>query len=152
MFRQNLQFLVPAETSAEKTGYPGPRLSLFAPRKVKDLTIFILEDKPSFSRPLQATLKDFAWKLAYTADNVDDGFHIANEAEFDVAILDAEVGGRASCQVASAVNKRGIPLLICTNGQSVTFGEQLGKVPILRRPSLGTKLRTILQQADRYRH
>jgi hypothetical protein len=152
MFRQNSQFLVPAETPVEKTGYPGHRLPLFAPRKVKDLTIFILEDKPSFSRLLEATLKDFAWKLVYTADNVDEGLRIADEAEFDVAILDAVVGGRASCQVASAVNKRGIPLLICTNGPSVAFGEQFRKVPILQRPSLGKKLRTILQQTDRYRH
>jgi DNA-binding NtrC family response regulator len=153
MLRRNLRFLVADTTSVDDGGQPTRhQLSLFAPQKVKDLAIFILEDRADFASQGEATLKDYPWKVAYSTDSIDEGLRIANEADFDVAILDAEVGGNKSDQVASAISGRGIPLVVCTNRPSMALGEELQRGSILQSPSLGEKLRRILEQTDRYRY
>lgn len=148
MLRQNFADATSVDDGGELTRH----LSLFAPQKVKDLAILILENRADFASVGEATLKDFPWKVAYSADSIDEGLRIANEADFDVAILDAEVRGSKSDQVAAAVSGRGIPLVVCTNRPLMALGEELQRGSVLQSPSLGEKLRRVLEQTDRYRH
>ena len=124
-------------------------LPLFAPYEIRNLTVFILQEKILGSEP--ADIKDFAWKRVYIANSVSEGLRLATEAEFDVAILDAEVGGIDSSQVASALNRRAIPLIFCTTKHSELLAGEFGMALVLRNPSPGEKLRAVLQQADPHR-
>ena len=124
-------------------------LSLFAPYEIKNLNVFILEEKVLGSEA--AGVKDFAWKRVFIANTVSEGLRIATEAEFDVAILDAEVGGMDSAPVALALSKRAIPLVFCTTKHSESLAGEFGRTLVLRNPTPGEKLRAVLQQADPHR-
>lgn len=150
MFHQKSQSF-PAVGVLPDSGLRKP-LSLFGPDKVKNLIVFILEDKPIGLVYPGASLKDFAWKGVHTADTVDKGLRIASEAHFDVAILDAEVGGFESSPVALAVSKRGIPIVFCTTNPSQSLAGKLKKASVLQKPSPGEKLRAVLELADPRRH
>jgi DNA-binding response OmpR family regulator len=150
MLRQN-EFTVIADSSVSKP-LPAPkRVALFAPLKVNTLKVLILEQNISASEQHEATLKDYAWKSAHTAETIDEGLRLAIDGAYDVAILDAMVGGQGTFEVASAASKRGIPIVLCTNGDGPTYpayAEKLRNVIVLKRPALGEKLRAVLKQAD----
>jgi hypothetical protein len=147
MLRQN-EFTVIAYPSVTKS-LPAPkRVALFAPRKVNTLKVLILEQNISASERYEATLKDYAWKSAHTAETIDEGLRLAVGGAYDVAIVDALVGGQGTFEVASAACKRGIAIVLCTNGDGPAYAEKLRNVIVLKRPALGEKLRAVLKQAD----
>jgi DNA-binding response OmpR family regulator len=147
MLRQN-EFTVIADSSVSKP-LPAPkRVALFAPLKVNTLKVLILEQNISASEQHEATLKDYAWKSAHTVETIDEGLRLAIDGAYDVAILDAMVGGQGTFEVASAASKRGIPIVLCTNGDGPAYAQRLRNVIVLRRPALGEKLRAVLKQAD----
>jgi DNA-binding response OmpR family regulator len=95
-----------------------------------------------------AGFKDFPWREVYLTHDVGEGLHIANAAEFDVAMLDVSVAGHDTSDVAHAINKRGLPIVICTAGWSQVNHLGLNRTTILHNPSPGEKLRAALQIAD----
>jgi hypothetical protein len=121
--------------------------SIFAPHQVRGLSVFILENLPPAGSVL-AGFKDFPWREVYLAHDVEEGLLIANVAEFDVAMLDASVGGTDTSEVALAINKRGLPIVICASGSPQRNQIGLKKATILQTPSPGEKLRAALQIAD----
>ena len=123
-------------------------LSIFAPRQVRGLSVFILEDLLPVSESRLAGFKDFPWKEVYLAHDVEEGLRIANAAEFDLAMLDATVGGNDTSEVATVISKRGLPIVICTRSPSQGKHLRLKKIAILQDPSPGEKLRAALQIAD----
>lgn len=145
MFHTKVQSFC-STTSLEEVQKPLP---LFVPYKIKNLTVFILEERVSGSEQSKAGLKDFAWKHVYISNVVSEGFRIATEAQFDVAVLDTEVGGVDSSLVAAAVSNRGIPLVLCTHKHCEPLVRQFEKTLVLHNPSPGEKLRAVVQQADR---
>ena len=146
MFHQKVQSFS-STTSLKDVQKPLP---LFVPYEIKSLTVFILEERVSGSEQSKAGLKDFAWERVYISNGVSEGLRIATEAQFDVAVLDAEVGGVDSSLVAAAVSKRGIPLVLCTHKHFEPV-RQFENTLVLRNPSPGEKLRAVVQQADPHR-
>ena len=147
MFHQKVQSFS-STTSLKDVQKPLP---LFVPYEIKSLTVFILEERVSGSEQSKAGLKDFAWERVHISNSVSEGLRIATEAKFDVAVLDAEVGGVDSSLVAAAVSKRGIPLVLCTHKHFEPPVRQFENTLVLRNPSPGEKLRAVVQQADPHR-
>ena len=135
--------------SAAYAAKPQPlrSLSIFAPHQVKNISVFILEERLPAGSPL-ANFKDFPWRKVYVTHNVNDALHMADVGQFDVAMLDASVGGKDTSEVALFISKKGIPIVICT--RSFSQGKPLGfdKALILQHPSPGEKLRATLQITD----
>jgi DNA-binding response OmpR family regulator len=118
----------------------------FASREVKQRTVFLLEDDPLIMAELVETLEEFGWAVPYKARNLEDGMQFAQHGAFGVAILDIRIGGRHSKQVARAVRRRHIPLVLCSGYSIPSLQEKYPDVRILEKPFSAEKLRATLEE------
>lgn len=109
-------------------------------------TVFLLEDDPLIMAGLVETLEEFGWTVSYRARSLDDGMQFAQHGAFGVAILDIGIGERNSKQVARAVRRRHIPLVLCTGYSSSSLQEKYPDVRILEKPFSAEKLRAMLEE------
>jgi DNA-binding NtrC family response regulator len=118
----------------------------FAAREARERTVFLLEDDPLIMTELVETLEDFGWAVSYKASNLEDGLRFAQHGAFGVAILDIRIGEGDSKQVARAVRRRRIPLVLCTGYSSPSLLDKYPDVRILEKPFSAEKLRVTLEE------
>lgn len=75
--------------------------------------ILVLEDEPIIGLALEDQLTDRG-ATVYFADRIEEATAIVESKPIDWAILDVNVHGRPSYEVAEALNERGIPFLFAT--------------------------------------
>jgi DNA-binding response OmpR family regulator len=80
--------------------------------------ILILDDEPLVSMLVEDWLVELGCEVVGPARSVQQGLDIAGSAELDGAILDVNLGGKNSYQVAETLKQRGVPFAF-TTGDSV---------------------------------
>ena len=68
--------------------------------------VLVVEDEAILSGKLEAMLLDLGCVVAGTADKLDDALQIARTSDFDVALLDVNLGGKRVDPVAEALSPR----------------------------------------------
>jgi DNA-binding response OmpR family regulator len=68
------------------------------------------------------------------AAKFDDALALARDAEFDVAVLDLNLGGILSYPIAEVIRGRGIPLIFATGYGSNGLRESFRDCPTLQKP------------------
>lgn len=111
----------------------------------KERTVFLVEDDPLIAESLEDTLRDFGWSITHKATTVEEGLRIARQAMVDVTILDVNLCGEESYPVAVALNKRHIPIIVCT-GCGWGLQDKFSKTIILEKPLSAERLRAALEQ------
>ena len=71
------------------------------------MRLLVVEDEAILSLNLEAMLLDLGCVVAGTADKLDDALQIARTSDFDVALLDVNLGGKRVDPVAEAIRARG---------------------------------------------
>jgi light-regulated signal transduction histidine kinase (bacteriophytochrome)/CheY-like chemotaxis protein len=114
------------------------------------LRIFVVEDSSLVLFGLETVFDTLGWVMVGPATRSAAALVIAAESEFDIALLDINLDGERSWEVASVVRGRGIPLVFCTGYNVHTvLPESFRGTPILSKPfSLGD-LETTLRGAAR---
>ena len=69
--------------------------------------VLVVEDEAILSLNLEDILLDLGCVVAGTADKLDDALQIARTSDFDVALLDVNLGGKRVDPVAEAIRARG---------------------------------------------
>jgi DNA-binding response OmpR family regulator len=88
----------------------------------------IVEDEAMLSLNLVAMLRDLGCVVAGTADKLDDALHMARTSDFDVALLDVNIGGKRVDPVTEVIRARGTPIIFVTGyGKTATSGLVLEK-------------------------
>jgi DNA-binding response OmpR family regulator len=121
---------------------------MFVLRRIKERTVFLLEDDPLIVSDIEATLADFGWRVSHRANTLEDGMRIARSALFDVAIVDVNLGGRESYPVALSVSERNIPLILCSGYALQALRDRFPDVLILPKPFPAETLRAMLEQVS----
>jgi DNA-binding response OmpR family regulator len=102
----------------------------------------VVEDEAMLSLHLQAQLCDLGCVVAGTADKLDDALHMARTSEFDVALLDVNIGGKRVDPVAEAIRARGTPVVFITG-----YGRTAASGLVLEKPYDAAALERILSEA-----
>ena len=77
---------------------------------------------------LEDMLRDLGCVVAGTAAKLDDAMEMARTSDFDVALLDVNLGGKRVDPVAEAIRERGTPIVYVTGyGRTAAFGLVLEK-------------------------
>ena len=85
--------------------------------------VLVVEDEAILSGKLEAMLLDLGCVVAGTADKLDDALQIARTSDFDVALLDVNLGGKRVDPVADAIRARGTPIIFVTGyGKTAASG------------------------------
>jgi DNA-binding response OmpR family regulator len=109
--------------------------------------VLIVEDEAMLSLNLESMLRDMGCMIAGTAAKLDDALRMARISEFDVALLDVNLGGKRVDPVAEAVRARGKPIVFVTG-----YGKTAASGLVLAKPYNAAGLERMLNEALDTRH
>jgi DNA-binding response OmpR family regulator len=104
--------------------------------------VLVVEDEAMLSLELEAMLLDMGCVIAGTAAKLDDALRIARSSEFDVALLDVNLGGKRVDPVAEAIRARGTPIIFVTG-----YGKTAASGLVLAKPYDAAALERMLNEA-----
>ncbi|UZK67802.1 response regulator [Sphingomonas sp. M1-B02] len=108
--------------------------------------MLIVEDEMLVLMHIEAALAELGCSTVLAAANVDQAVGLLSKHNFDLAILDVNLGGEKSYPVADALAKRSIPFAFSTgcgdHGDRTDFEER----PVLRKPYVQARLKAVVTQ------
>ena len=110
--------------------------------------VLVVEDEAMIRMLLEDMLDELGYTIAAQAGGIEDALHAANNASFDVAILDLNLNGQTVIPVAEALDARGTPFVFATGYSDISVPEAFRNRPMLKKPfqadGLGRTLRIAL--------
>lgn len=97
--------------------------------------ILIVEDSILIGLSLQDMCTSLGWTLIGPAVTVGDGLRLAGAEAIDAALLDVDIGGGQSWDIADVLERRAIPFAFTTGHDLADFlPARFAATPILRKP------------------
>jgi CheY-like chemotaxis protein len=109
--------------------------------------ILIVEDEPMIRMLLEDMLDELGYTVAAEAARIEDALEATKNADFDLAILDANLDGRSASPVADALVTRGTPFVFATGYGEVP--KPYRDRPMLTKPFQMAGLKQMLQSTLR---
>lgn len=125
-----LEFAAPAERSAP------PRHAGTAEDRdrLRGLLVFVVEDEPLVALQLEDTLTRLGCHVLDLAHSFDDAAQALDAREFDIAILDINLGGKVVYPIARRLADRRVPFIFTTAYSTTHVREIWPDTPILNKP------------------
>jgi CheY-like chemotaxis protein len=95
--------------------------------------VLVVEDEPIVAMFVEDMLAELGAETVGPATSLDKALEFARCASFDAAILDMNINGARSRDVALALERRGIPFVFAT-GYGAESCEDLGQAALLEKP------------------
>lgn len=96
--------------------------------------VLLIEDEALVMMLLEDTIGEIGCEIAGAASRVEDALEKASVLTFDVAILDVNLNGRQTFDVARRIAERGIPFVFATGYGAASLLAGFQNVPILQKP------------------
>lgn len=96
--------------------------------------ILIVEDETMIAIMLEDMLEELGYGLAGVAAKPHQALDIIGRAHIDAAILDVNLDGQNSYEIAAKLEERGIPFLFSTGYAAVAVDERFRRHPFLQKP------------------
>jgi DNA-binding response OmpR family regulator len=96
--------------------------------------VFLVEDEAMIRMMVVDMLEELGHAVAAEAGRLDQALHLAQSADFDVAILDVNVGGNLITPVAELIKARGLPIIFATGYGAWGVPEEYQDCPALQKP------------------
>jgi chemotaxis family two-component system sensor kinase Cph1 len=97
--------------------------------------ILIVEDSFLVLIGLEAMCADLGWEIVGPATRLDEGVALARSEAFDAALLDVNLDGEMSWDIADVLKERGIPFVFSTGyDQSNMLPDRLAGAQVLAKP------------------
>ena len=109
--------------------------------------ILVVEDELMIRMLLEDMLGELGYVVAAEAAHLDEALDAANNAAFDVAILDVNLNGEPILPVADALAARGTPFVFATGYGERGLPEAYRDRPTLKKPFQIEGLERMLQSA-----
>ena len=106
--------------------------------------IFIVEDEYLIRMLLEDMLADLGYAVSDAVGTVAEASEIATKGEFDIAILDVNVGGQEIYPVADILAKRGLPFVFVSGYGEAALAERHRGRPALQKPFQAEQIKTTL--------
>lgn len=97
------------------------------------LRILALEDEPIVGLALEDLLREVGAEV-YLVQHNSEVPDLLLARDFDLAILDVNVHGESSYEVAGKIRSRSIPIIFATGYGSVTHPLELAECPTVTKP------------------
>jgi DNA-binding response OmpR family regulator len=109
------------------------------------LKVLVVEDEGIIAMLLEDMLSELGHDMVASAGNVDDARAEAAKREFDLAILDVNLGRESSFPLAADFNAKGIPFILSTGYGRL--GAEWGEGVILQKPFEVKALSAAIQES-----
>jgi CheY-like chemotaxis protein len=104
--------------------------------------VLVVEDEAMLALSLEDMLRDLGCVVAGTAAKLDEALEMARTSDFDVALLDVNLGGKRVDPVAEAIRERGTPIIFVTG-----YGKTAASGFVLEKPHNAADLERTLNNA-----
>jgi DNA-binding response OmpR family regulator len=111
------------------------------------LKVLVVEDEGIIAMLLEDMLSELGHDMVGSAGNIEDARAQAAEREFDLAILDVNLGRESSYPLAEDFNARGIPFILSTGYGRL--GAEWGEGVVLQKPFEVKALSAAIQESMR---
>ena len=108
-------------------------------------TILIVEDDALMAANLAARVRKLGYVVLGPADTLEAAEALIKAGAPDAALLDFDVGGGASTELAAGLARAGVPVAFCTGHERLGgLPPELKDAPLLRKPVSDDALKTVL--------
>jgi CheY-like chemotaxis protein len=114
---------------------------------VRKKRILVVEDELMIRMLLEDMLAELGCTIAAQATRIHDALEAVRNADFDLAILDVNLGGEAISPVADALAARGTPFVFATGYGEHGLPESHRERPTLKKPFQLASLKRTLETA-----
>ena len=101
---------------------------------MKNLSILVVEDEMMVLLMIEDMLEDFGCETCASAATCDQAFQHLGERNFDAAILDINLNGERSDEIARSLIENGTSFMFCSGNSVDDLPAQFRKYPFLRKP------------------
>ena len=110
--------------------------------------VMLVEDQLVIAIDAEAMLLKLGAASVETASSAGDALRMLQSVEFDVCVLDVNLGSATSLPVAEELDKTSCPFIFATGyGDHTIIPRALAHVPVIRKPYDAEDLRTAIAQA-----
>lgn len=99
-----------------------------------NIKILVVEDEMLVMMAIEDTLADLGCSSIAVAGSIDQALELISANDFDLAMLDVNLGGQRSYPVARALDLRGVPFAFSTGYSEHGVGQDFGDRPVLTKP------------------
>ncbi|MGV8854828.1 MAG: response regulator [Devosia sp.] len=121
-------------------------------RLMSGRSILVVEDEMLVMMMIQMMLEELGCDSILAAASIDAALTCVAQKNFDIAMLDMNLGGYDSHQVADALDANHVPYLFCTGNVSEDRRVKVSEHLVLKKPfqfnALATALYTLLGELD----
>src|ERR1700723_696560 len=96
--------------------------------------VLVVEDEMMIRMLLEGMLEDLGHSVAAEAGGIDEAMALAKQADFDVALLDANLTGRPTTPVGEFLVARGVPFVFASGYGQSGVPEAYRGSPTLQKP------------------
>ncbi len=96
--------------------------------------VLVVEDEMMIRMLLEGMLEDLGHTIAGQAGTIDEALELAKKCEFDVALLDVNVNGKAITPVAEILSERGLPFVFASGYGQGGVPDAYKTRPALQKP------------------
>ncbi|MBL8659232.1 MAG: response regulator [Rhodospirillales bacterium] len=108
------------------------------------LRVLIVEDEFMIAMAVEAVVTDAGGVVVDMAATLEQALQLARSAELDAALLDINLNGKASFEVAETLAARGIPYAFVTGYGKQMVPQAYASVPLLMKPYARSELVRLL--------
>ncbi len=96
--------------------------------------VLVVEDEPMIRLLLDDMLTDLGYSMAFEAGRLDEALTVAEQGEFDLAILDVNLNGQPVTPVVDILVQRRVPFVFVSGYARRGIPEAHSKIPLLQKP------------------
>jgi CheY-like chemotaxis protein len=115
-------------------GYPPAGRDRAEGKKMTSASILLVEDETLIRMMTAEMVEELGHRVVAQASKVSEGWILAKTAEFNLAILDINIGGYSVAPVAEIIEARGVPILFCTGYATTGLPAPFHDRQVLRKP------------------
>jgi CheY-like chemotaxis protein len=104
------------------------------PSGLRGKRILVVEDEPLIAMDIGASLSDAGCEVVGPAPSIESAKALIAAADFDAALLDANLGGRPADELAAALTRLNIPFIFVTGYGREGLPEAFRQGPVISKP------------------
>ena len=109
-------------------------------------SIFVLEDEALIRMMVVEMVEKLGHRVVVEAGSISEGLELAQTAEFDLALLDINIDGDTSTDIAHIIECRGLPFLFVSGYSSTGLPPPFHESRVLQKPFQAETLQNAIDQ------
>lgn len=97
-------------------------------------SVFLVEDEALIRMLLAEMIQELGHAIAAEASTIDEGLRLARSADFDLAILDVNLGECTVEPIADVVDRRGLPIIFASGYNETGLPPTFAGRPLVEKP------------------